>query len=147
LPVLREELASRGFSDLAQAVSIQIDGVKPEELDAIVSWLRRSPCPRCGRQVDLLNGCVVHSLYRAEFVLACVPCLDAAVEHASTRNTAGCLFAPLGFFFGTRGQVRNSKGLDTARRPEPSPALLEYARRHRASLAVGMRTASRWCTP
>lgn len=143
LPVLRAELANRGFVDLAQAVSVQVDGVKPEELDAIVTWLRRSPCPICGRQEDLLNGCIVHSLYRTDFVLACISCLNAAVEDASTRNTAGCLFAPLGVFFGTRGQARNSKGLEAARRSEPSPALLEHVQRHAATLAVAMRTACR----
>jgi len=139
LSVLQAELTSRGLLDLAQAVQIQISGPEPAELDAIVAWLRSSACPICGRRGTALNACRVDSLYDSEFLLGCPSCLDSSVRRAESRNALGCLFAPLGLVFGTRAAVRNREAVRVVSSAEPSDALVEYARKHHATLAVSMR--------
>lgn len=147
LPLLGTELARRGFRDLGQAVEAQIRGPEPGEVEAIVSWIRSTPCPRCGRQGAALNACRVASLYDIEFVLGCPSCLESAVRRSQDRNALGCLFAPLGLFFGTRGAIRNREAVQAASSPEPSEALVEYVRRHQATLSVSMRAVQEQAEP
>lgn len=141
LPVLSAELTHRGILDLAQAVELQIRGPEPGDLDALVAWVRSAACPVCGRGGTALNACRIDTLYDCEFVLGCPTCLDSAVLRAEGRNAVGCLFAPLGVFFGARSAVRNRDAVKVASGTEPSEALLEYVRRHQATLSIAMRAA------
>jgi hypothetical protein len=139
LPVLRQELDRRGQLDLGNAVAAQIEGLRPSEYEALVAWCRTSPCPICGSKGELLNACRVQTLAQGAVVVGCPKCLQRAVDAASTKNTVGCLFAPLGWAAGPRAQVKNASAHLAARGPEPTESFLAFVKDHQAPLAIAMR--------
>lgn len=84
LQVLNAELEARGIDrSVEKAVVAQTQPLSRTEIEALVTAIRRLPCPRCGRNDRLLNGgeiavarsFVVFTTYDCEMTIACPDCL------------------------------------------------------------------------
>lgn len=151
LPILRVEVARRGLATaLVEAIDIHAHGLSQVEFDAVVDWIRKRPCPICGREDELLNACVVEAVrsavvvseVRQELIVGCPDCLAGRLRaQSATTGLSGLLGGGFGVFHAARATNRNRRALEETRQPGPSAALLEYVRANIAPLALERRRA------